>query len=98
MSFFPLIRMPGTSLGPCMLVHAAYGHVEAAGLRSDYPTQFGVRARIGLGSRVTRIGSKESGSDPDFSGLVANFWFRPIRGQSPNSCTSSTNKNPGVIS
>src|SRR3954462_6767882 len=64
MSFCPLIRMPGTSLGPCILGHAAYGHVEAAGLRSDYSTQFGVRARIRLGSRVTRIGVKNRGQSP----------------------------------
>jgi len=39
-----------------MLVHAAYGSVEAAGLQSDYPNQFEAAPLARWGNRLARSG------------------------------------------
>src|ERR1043166_6889391 len=62
MSFCPLIRMPGTSLGPCMLVRRSYASSVVQRYKWTSPKETG-RIRIGR--------QNNSGSEPEFVRVVA---------------------------
>src|ERR1041385_526897 len=61
MSFCPLIRMPGTSLGPCMLVRRSYASSVVQRYKWTSPKETG-RIRIGR--------QNNSGSEPEFFEVV----------------------------